>query len=450
MDTKKLRQKILDLAIKGKLVPQDPNDEPASVLLEHIRAEREQLVKEGKIKKSKTSSESHYQKFEPPFEIPESWEWVRLGEINLYESASINPAKEPNVSYSLYSVPSYSNKTPEVLKGREIGSSKQSVIPLDVLLCKINPHINRVWVIPEAAAANIIASSEWIIIRDKFLNSSYLRYFLSSPYFREALQSNVSGVGGSLMRAQTNFVNGYYIAIPPLKEQSIIANKVKELFNIVDIIEDHSSKLTTALELAKSKVLSLAIQGKLVPQDPNDEPAIELLKRINPDFTPCDTRHYADLPSSWCEVPLGTICKLEDGAILHQKHLPYFDVKSLRNSSYNYKENGKYVQSGTTLILVDGENSGEVFIAPMDGYQGSTMKIMNINHQMDKQYVLLFISMYREFLHDNKVGSAIPHLNKKMFKELVIPIPPVDEQRRIVNQIARFDEYISSIQKHLN
>ena len=128
----------------------------------------------------------------------------------------------------------------------------------------------------------------------------------------------------------------------------------------------------------RQKILDFAIRGKLVPQDPNDEPAIELLRRINPDFQPCDNAHYRQLPKSWSAVPLGSICKLTDGDVINKTELPYLDVKSLRNQTYTTKDNGKFIKAGTTLILVDGENSGDVFYAAVDGYQGSTMKILNI------------------------------------------------------------------------
>ena len=142
---------------------------------------------------------------------------------------------------------------------------------------------------------------------------------------------------------------------------------------------------------------------------------------------------------------MGDICQLADGEVIPITELPYLDVKSLRNQTYTTKGSGKFIKAGTTLILVDGENSGEVFHATVDGYQGSTMKILNINSNINQLYVLNFIKLHQKALRENKVGSAIPHLNKKMFWELIIPIPPIAEQNRIVKEIDRYNVIIESI-----
>ena len=131
---------------------------------------------------------------------------------------------------------------------------------------------------------------------------------------------------------------------------------------------------------------------------------------------------------------MGEICKLYDGEKVSGPSLTYIDVKYLRGSKVGeFVTSGKYVPQGSTLILVDGENSGEVFTTPIDGYQGSTFKILGITEYLDKEYVLLLIKRSQKLLRENKVGSAIPHLNKKMFKELIVPVPPLAEQKRIVD-----------------
>ena len=130
------------------------------------------------------------------------------------------------------------------------------------------------------------------------------------------------------------------------------------------------------------------------------------------------------------------ICKLYDGEKVSGPTLTYIDVKYLRGSKVGeFVTSGKYVPQGSTLILVDGENSGEVFTTPIDGYQGSTFKILGISGHLDKEYVLLLIKRSQKLLRENKVGSAIPHLNKKMFKELIVPVPPLAEQKRIVTTV---------------
>ena len=129
---------------------------------------------------------------------------------------------------------------------------------------------------------------------------------------------------------------------------------------------------------------------------------------------------------------------MNEGKPISDKEYPYIDVKGLRTGNYVSKQSGKYVPAGTTLILVDGENSGEVFHTPMEGYQGSTMKVLDINSEMNARYVLYFVKLYQKILRENKVGSAIPHLNKKMFRELVIPVPPLEEQERIIRAIQQY------------
>ncbi|NME20453.1 restriction endonuclease subunit S [Lactobacillus johnsonii] len=226
-----LKSKVLDLAMRGKLVKQDPNDEPASVLLEKIKAEKEQLIKEKKMKKSKPLPPIADD--EKPFEIPDSWEWVRLGEVNTYIGKNIHPEKTPEQLFELYSVPIYETNSPEITSGKEIKSNKQTVIPDDILLCKINPRINRVWRVGNYTNYKNIASTEWIVVRQSQLLPDYLRYVLMSPYFRKLLQSNVSGVGGSLTRAKPVLVKKYVIPIPPLSEQSRISLKIAHLFTLL-------------------------------------------------------------------------------------------------------------------------------------------------------------------------------------------------------------------------
>ncbi len=155
------------------------------------------------------------------------------------------------------------------------------------------------------------------------------------------------------------------------------------------------------------------------------------------------------MPESWCSVPLGNICVLNEGELISDKKYPYIDVKGLRTGNYTFKQTGKYVSAGATLILVDGENSGEVFHTPMEGYQGSTMKVLDINNNMNAQYVLYFVKLYQRTLRENKVGSAIPHLNKKMFRELIIPIPPIEEQERIVDTIQQHYRILDNISANL-
>ena len=226
------------------------------------------------------------------------------------------------------------------------------------------------------------------------------------------------------------------VPLPPLSEQYRIVEEIEHWFALIDQIEQGKTDLQTTIKQIKGKILDLAIHGKLVPQDPNDESAIELLKRINPDFTPCDNGHYTQLPQSWSLAPMQTLCSLVDGERQSGIERIYLDVKYLRGErDTKTLIYGKYVSTNSLLILVDGENSGEVFRTPIEGYQGSTFKQLSISDNMNTEYVLQVINLHRKTLRENKVGSAIPHLNKKLFKAIKVPIPPYNEQRRIVEAV---------------
>ncbi len=233
-------------------------------------------------------------------------------------------------------------------------------------------------------------------------------------------------------------LKSFYIPLPPINEQKRILDEVDKwmLFGI-SLIEDERIPLQTTIKQTKSKILDLAIHGKLVPQDPNDEPAAELLKRINPkaEIT-CDNGYYPQLPDGWVVVPMQMLCSLTDGEKLDDKEMPNLDVKYLRGErDFKTLTNGRYVAANSLLILVDGENSGEVFRTPIEGYQGSTFKQLHINENMLAEYILHVINLHRKALRENKVGSAIPHLDKKLFKAIELPVPPYDEQVRIVTVI---------------
>ena len=207
----------------------------------------------------------------------------------------------------------------------------------------------------------------------------------------------------------------------------------------------------TAQDL-KNSILQLAVQGKLVPQDPSDEPATELLKRINaekviaqkagtikkdkslPALTEEDIPH--DIPSNWIWMRLGEICQLLDGQKCSGVKYPYLEAKYLRGKiSATFLDSGKFVKKGSRLILVDGENSGEMFFATEDGYMGSTFKVLYMPTSVYEPYILSFLLLKKQLFRNSKTGAAIPHLNKELFFALPVPIPPYDEQKRIVAKI---------------
>ena len=274
-----------------------------------------------------------------------------------------------------------------------------------------------------------------IRIRPLLISPDYLNTVMNSGYYRDwCYDVKTDAVNQSNINAQK--LSQLMIPIPPLKEQGRIVAEMDKWISLIDIIKNGKGDLLIVTKQAKSKILDLAIHGKLIPQDPNDEPAIELLKRINPSFTPCDNGHYPQLPDDWTVAPMQVLCSLVDGDKQNDIERTNLDVKYLRGErDAKTLTSGKYVTANSLLILVDGENSGEVFRTSIDGYQGSTFKQLLINENMNEEYVLQVINLHRKVLRESKVGSAIPHLNKKLFKAIEVPIPPYKEQQRIIGTI---------------
>lgn len=436
MNTKALRQKILDLAIHGKLVQQDPNDEPASVLLERIRDEKERLIKEGKIKRHKktktTSDKPHY-----PYELPEGWVWTTLGEISNYGTTINIQVDDIDKNEWILELEDIEKETANIIQRlsaseRSVKGTRHKFSAGSILYSKLRTYLNKVLVAPSEGycTTEIMPFDTYGII-----SNEYICHVLRSPFFLGyTLQC---GYGVKMPRLSTTDACNGMIPLPPLNEQIRIVEAIKYWFVLIDIIESGKENLQETIRQAKSKILDLAIHGKLVPQDPTDEPATELLKRINPkaEIT-CDNSHYGKLPKGWAVTHMQTLCSLVDGEKQNGIERINLDVKYLRGErEAKSLMSGKYVAENALLILVDGENSGEVFRTPTDGYQGSTFKQLAIDENMNTDYVLQVINLHRKALRENKVGSAIPHLNKKMFKAIDVPIPPYKEQQRIVNTI---------------
>ena len=362
-----------------------------------------------------------------PFEIPESWCWTTIDELLINRDSERVPLsstirkKQVNKVYDYYGAAGVIDKVEGYLFNEKlllIGEDGANLLSRS----KDNAFFadGKYWVNNHAHVLDCCYKS---IL-------TYVAYLINSI----SLEPFVTGTAQPKL-SQDN-LNKIPIALPPIKEQARIVAGIEKWVGFIDEIEAGKIELESYIKQTKSKILDLAISGKLVPQDPNDEPAIELLKRINPGFKPCDNSHYENLPESWEEIAMGVICKLYDGEKVSGPSLTYIDVKYLRGSKVGeFVTSGKYVPQGSTLILVDGENSGEVFTTPIDGYQGSTFKILGISEYLDKDYVLLLIKRNQKLLRENKVGSAIPHLNKKMFKELIVPVPPLSEQKRIVTTV---------------
>lgn len=281
-----------------------------------------------------------------------------------------------------------------------------------------------------------------IRIRTFVVCPDFVNYVMNSPYHRDwCNQVKTDAVNQSNINAQK--LSKLQIPIPPFDEQKRIVGEVQKWFALIDGVEQDKIDLRETIKQVKTKILDLAIHGKLVPQNPTDDPASELLKRIMPNFKPCDTSHYPQLPQGWQVAPMHMLCNLVDGDKQNGIERINLDVKYLRGKGESVTLlAGKYVPANSTMILVDGENSGEIFTTPIEGYQGSTFKLLNISNEIYKPFILYVIKSHQTKFRENKVGSAIPHLNKKLFKEIDVLVPPFEEQKRMVQQI---DEIFASL-----
>ena len=393
------------------------------------------------------SDTPHYENV--PFEVPGNWVWTTLEEICLF----LSRGKSPKYSDTDKTYPVFAQKC----NLKEGGISLEQARFLDPsTICKWSEEYklktgdvlvnstgtgtvgrtrlfhesylkNYLFVVPDSHVSVIRTTSE--------VKSEFVFAYISSQLIQQYLEDNLAG-STNQKELYIGVLSDLSFPLPPLTEQQRIVVEIKKWFELIDQIEQGKTDLQAVIKQTKSKILDLAIHGKLVPQDLNDEPASELLKRINPDFTPCDNGHYAQVPDGWTVAPMQILCSLVDGDKQNGIERTNLDVKYLRGErDAKNLTSGKYVTANSLLILVDGENSGEVFRTPIDGYQGSTFKQLLINGNMNEEYVLQVINLHRKVLRESKVGSAIPHLNKKLFKAIEVPIPPYKEQQRIIKAI---------------
>ena len=470
MNTKKLRQKILDLAIHGKLVPQDPNDEPASVLLERIKAEKERLIQEGKIKRSKKSKVSsdtpHYQNV--PFEVPDNWVWTTVENIcskigsgstpkgSNYTSDGIFFFRSQNV-HNLGIVLDDIKYISEDVHKSMIGTE---VRPNDLLLNITGGSLGRCAIVPNIIDRGNV-SQHVCILRPISIKAEYLHTFILSSFFARTMKITGSGREG----LPKYNLEKMFLPLPPFAEQQRIVAEIKRWFAFVDQIEQSKANLQTAIKQAKSKILDLAIHGKLVPQDPNDEPAIELLKRINPDFTPCDNGHYTQLPSNWTWAKGKHIFSPMKSVKPKNDEFQYIDIDSI--------DNKQQIISGIKMIKTANAPSrasrytqkNDVIFSMVRPYLRNIAKVVVDNCiastgfyvcsaipqilNSDYCYYLMVSDYVVNGLNQFMKGDNSPSINKGHIDEWLFPLPPLTEQKRIVcairNLFAQLDVIMESL-----
>ena len=365
MNTKALRQKILDLAIHGKLVPQDPNDEPASVLLEHIRAEKERLIKEGKIKRPKktktTSDKPHY-----PYLLPEGWVWTTLSEITSIIGDGLHGTPQYDIfgNYFFINGNNLVNRTIVIKEGTKKVSDDEYVkyrktLNERTILVSINGTIGNVGTYNGEKIILGKSACYFNLLPD--ISKSYICNIIESDYFRK--YAFKSATGSTIKNVPLKAINDFYIPLPPLQEQRRIVESIEHRLSFVGYIELDKERLQETIKKAKSKVLDLAIHGKLVPQDPTDEPASELLKRIDPkaEIT-CDNGHYQKLPEGWGETTLKHVITIKTGYPINvrncmQGHYPIYGGNGITGYTVDYN-----IKEPTIVIGRVGFYCGSVYL----------------------------------------------------------------------------------------
>ena len=438
MDTKKLRQKILDLAIRGKLVPQDPNDEPASVLLERIKAEKQRLIKEGKIKRSKktakTSDTPHYENVS--FEMPNNWVWTTVDELcDVVRGGSPRPAGDEKYYNGAIPFLKVADLTKDdeiyVYKAeytiKEAGLKKTRLVNEGTLLLTNSGATLGVPKITTFSTTFNDGIAAFLYINKEI--QLYLYWFLKSKTdsFRKIDQ------GAAQPNLNTDLIKSIPIPLPPLTEQKRIIKEIKRWFSLINQIDQNKSDLQTIIKQAKSKILDLAIHGKLVPQDPNDEPASELLKRINPSTKiTCDNAHYTQLPKGWA------ICRLEQ-ITDYEQPTDYIVESTDYDTSYStpvltagksfiigYTNETTGIYSNLPCIIFDDFTTDSKLVNFPFKVKSSAMKILKVNQNVEIDYVAIFMSITR------LIGDTHKRYWISEYSKLEIPIPPQKEQKRIV------------------
>ena len=514
MTGKQLKNSILQWAIQGKLVPQDPNDEPASVLIEKIRQEKERLIKEKKIKRDKNASiiyrgedNSYYEKFadgkvvcideEIPFEIPNGWEWCRLGEISTYAQTK-RKINASNADTQLWELDLEDiEKGGRLLNIKTVGERKaigdKTVFNRgDILYSKLRPYLLKILVAPEGG----ICTPE-IIPFTCYGNicKDYIVSFLKSPYVDDYINSATFGV--KMPRVSTETMTSLLVPLPPLSEQFRIDTRIKELMPYIDEYgkaQDKLNKLNEELSnTIRKSILQEAIQGKLVPQDPSEEPASILLQRIRDEkqrlvkegklkkkdvidstiFRGDDNKYYEktgseiaciddnvpfDLPTSWCWVRHNQLFEVSGGSQPPKSHFidhyreGYIRLYQIRDYGSNpvpvyvpINEISKTTRKGDILLARYGGSLGKVFWAEEGAYNVAMAKVIPLykSELIHKEYIFLYYcsNIYQSTILDHS-RSAQAGFNKDDLADMLFPLPPYSEQVRIVE---RYQSIVTSI-----
>jgi type I restriction enzyme S subunit len=488
MNIKQLRLKILDLAIKGKLVPQDPNDEPASVLLERVRAEKEQLIKEGKIKRNKAKTpadKSHYG------QLPDGWAFTRLDAICSLITDGTH--QTPDYSNSGYTFLSSKNVTAGVIDWDNIMFIPQELHDTlyerlapelgDILLAK-NGTTGCAAIVDRDCIFDIYVSLALIRTFKNEISPEYLRYVIASDFVQKHFKKHLRGIG--VPNLHLEYIRNAVIPICPLAEQRRIVAAIESAFTVIDEIERNKIDLQAAVAAAKSKILSLAICGKLVPQDPADEPASVLLERIRTeketlvkaskikrgkgDVTAAisrDNSYYEklrfELPESWAWTTFESICVPTETKRPVGEKFSYIDIDAIDNKSHTVREiktllvskapsrAAREVAIGDTLFSMVRpylENIAYISEGLDDCIASTGFYVCRPNHIAVAEkylYHLLTSTYVIDGLNYFMRGDNSPSIRPNELLLFPIPLPPLNEQKRIVAQTELYYSQLNEI-----
>lgn len=428
MDTKALRQKVLDLAIHGKLVPQDPNDEPASVLLERIRKEKEQLVKDGKIKKGKPSEPID----EVPFEVPKGWEWVRLNDLAFYKKGPFGSSLTKSMfvpdspsSYKVYEQKNAIQKDHTLgtyfINQEKFSKLQGFSVSANDIIVSCAGTIGETYVLPQGIRPGIINQALMVIrLYNRNIQDFYLMYF--DYMLKENAKTDSKGTAIKNI-PPFDILKNYPFPLPPLSEQKRIVAEVEKWFALIDVIENSQQDLNTAIDQAKNKILDLAIHGKLVPNEgPWEEKTLGDIGKWQAGSTPsrANKSYYGgDIP--WLKTG-----DLNDGYI---DEIPeYITEKALNETSV------KLNPAGSVLIAMYGATIGKIGILTFPATTNQACCAC-VNPLMDNKYLFYFLLAKRSYFIALGGGGAQPNISKDKIVKTPILLPPLSEQKRIVEKI---------------
>ena len=403
-------------------------------------------------------------------ELPEGWASALFGEINCFSPRTLNPSQFGDEIFELFSVPSFPNRKPEIVRGEEIGSTKQIVEPDDVLVCKINPRINRVWQVTPKWEYQQIASSEWIVMRSPELDAGYLTHYFSSAEFRRMMCAEVSGVGGSLTRVQPKRVATFPVKIAPLKEQKQIADKLDTLLSRVDECRERLDRVLLILKRFRKAVLAAATLGQLTEdwreENFDVESGANLVKEKRFSLAASED-DLPLLPNNWEWVALGNYAQCSRGrfsarprndpAYFNGKH-PFIQIGDLPSEGgwitthkQTLNEKGlavsKKFSKGTVAIAIVGSTIGNTGILAYDMCFTDSMIAIETGDEVSNRYVELFLRHRKEDIRQTSyAGGGQPNIKLEVLNPYPLALPPLDEQYEIVRRVEALFAYADRLE----